>query len=52
MHVLVQYVYMKERQTDEDREIRKRQTKRERERWMSMYLHGSLVVRIAPVEGS
>ena len=37
--VLVQYVYMKERETDDDREIRKRHTKRGRERGMSMYLH-------------
>ena len=52
---LVQYVYMKERETDKQRQkSRNRQTKRgrEKERGMSMYLHGSLVVRIAPVAGS
>ena len=51
------HAFERERQTNGDKEIMWKETnkesgrerERERERGMSMYLHGSLVVRIAPV---
>ena len=46
-------VYERERdkRTETEKSCRKRQAKR-KERKMSMYLHGSLVVKITPVAGS
>ena len=46
------YERERDRQTETEKQKQTDKEGRERERWMSMYLHGSLVVRIDPVAGS